>query len=260
MAGAGFKTFNTGDVLLASEVNTYLMQQTVMVFDDASARTTALGANVAEGMMSYLKDTNLTYRYDGSSWLSDAGTTSPLTTKGDLWTYSTTDARLAVGTDGYTLVADSAETTGLKWAAPASSSGPAFFAKRITSIQSLTTNVQTKIQFNGEEFDTDNCYDPTTNYRFTANKAGYYQFNAAVLMDGGSLTAGDIVFKKNGTNFSGGNLGPDDANGYLAVNASAVIYLNGSTDYVEVFVTAYGGAQVNYGNNTTNFSGVWIRS
>jgi len=116
MAGAGFKTFNTGDVLTASDVNTYLMQQTVMVFDDASARSTAL-PTPSEGMFSYLKDTNLTYRYDGSAWLSDAGTTSPLTTKGDLWTYSTTDARLPVGTDGYTLVADSAETTGLKWAA-----------------------------------------------------------------------------------------------------------------------------------------------
>lgn len=119
MAGAGFKSFSTGEVLLAADVNTYLMQQTVMVFDDASARTTALGANVAEGMMSYLKDTNKTYRYDGSSWLDDAGTTSPLTTKGDLWGYSTTDARLPVGTDGYTLVADSAETLGVKWAAPA---------------------------------------------------------------------------------------------------------------------------------------------
>jgi hypothetical protein len=47
------------------------------------------------------------------------GATSPLTTKGDLYTYSTSDARLPVGTNGYTLVADSAEATGLKWAAPA---------------------------------------------------------------------------------------------------------------------------------------------
>lgn len=70
MAGAGFKTFNTGDVLTASDVNTYLMQQTTMVFADASARSTALGANVAEGMISYLKDTNATEVYDGSSWVS----------------------------------------------------------------------------------------------------------------------------------------------------------------------------------------------
>jgi len=124
MAGAGFKTFNTGDVLTAADTNTYLMQQTVMVFADAAARTSALGANVAEGMFSYLKDTNLTYRYDGSNWLSDAGTTSPLTTKGDLWSYSTTDARLAAGNNGETLVADSAATTGLRWSSTPSASNP----------------------------------------------------------------------------------------------------------------------------------------
>lgn len=43
---------------------------------------------------------------------------SPLTTKGDLYTYSTTDARLAVGTNGQVLTADSAEATGIKWATP----------------------------------------------------------------------------------------------------------------------------------------------
>ncbi|NDB61637.1 hypothetical protein EB001_24835 [bacterium] len=48
------------------------------------------------------------------------GATSPLTTKGDIYVYGTSDTRLPVGTNGYTLVADSAETTGLKWAAPAS--------------------------------------------------------------------------------------------------------------------------------------------
>jgi hypothetical protein len=44
-----------------------------------------------------------------------AGTTSPLTTKGDIYTYSTTNDRLPIGTDGQSLQADSSETTGLKW-------------------------------------------------------------------------------------------------------------------------------------------------
>ena len=46
----------------------------------------------------------------------DVGT--PLTTKGDVYTYSTTNARLPVGTDGQVLVADSAEATGLRWGDP----------------------------------------------------------------------------------------------------------------------------------------------
>jgi hypothetical protein len=46
--------------------------------------------------------------------------TSPLTTKGDLHTYSTTDAHLPIGADGTFLVADSATTTGLRWQAPLS--------------------------------------------------------------------------------------------------------------------------------------------
>jgi hypothetical protein len=70
MAGAGYKLFNTGDVLTASQVNTYLMQQTIMVFASSAARTTALTGIVAEGMFSYLTDTNSTEYYDGSAWQS----------------------------------------------------------------------------------------------------------------------------------------------------------------------------------------------
>jgi trimeric autotransporter adhesin len=120
MAGAGYKLFATGDVLTAAQVNTYLNEQTVMVFADSAARTTALSGVLAEGMMSYLQDTDSVEVYDGSAWTAvGGGGSSPLTTKGDLYTFSTVDARLGVGANGTVLTADSAETTGLKWAAPA---------------------------------------------------------------------------------------------------------------------------------------------
>lgn len=115
MAGAGYKLFNTGDVLTAQQVNEYLQQQTVMVFASAAARTTALSGVLAEGMVSYLKDTNLTEVYDGSAWVAIGADQTPLTTKGDLFTYSTQDARLGVGTNGQYLIADSTTATGLKW-------------------------------------------------------------------------------------------------------------------------------------------------
>lgn len=54
----------------------------------------------------------------GLKWAA-GGSSSPLTTKGDIYTYSTVDARLGVGTNDFVLTADSAEATGLKWAAVA---------------------------------------------------------------------------------------------------------------------------------------------
>lgn len=87
MAGAGYKLFQTGDVLTATEVNTYLQQQVTMVFANSTARTSALSGVLAEGMMSYLQDTNQVEVYDGSSWvavgnigdITAVNTNSPLT-------------------------------------------------------------------------------------------------------------------------------------------------------------------------------------
>ena len=79
MAGAGYKLFATGDVLTAAQVNTYLMQQTVMVFASSAARTTALSGVLAEGMVSYLQDTNSLEVYDGAAWVGATGDITALT-------------------------------------------------------------------------------------------------------------------------------------------------------------------------------------
>ena len=79
MAGAGYKLFATGDVLTAAQVNTYLMQQTVMVFASSAARTSALSGVLAEGMVSYLQDTNSLEVYDGAAWVGATGDITALT-------------------------------------------------------------------------------------------------------------------------------------------------------------------------------------
>lgn len=67
MAGLGFKDFTAGDILTAADVDGYLMQG-CMVFDDAAARSSAIGTAVSEGMLSYTKDDNAVQIYDGASW------------------------------------------------------------------------------------------------------------------------------------------------------------------------------------------------
>ncbi len=67
----GYKTFNTGDVLTAAQVQYYLQNQSIMYFADATARDAALTAPIRqEGMFVYLADTNTTMYYDGTTWQS----------------------------------------------------------------------------------------------------------------------------------------------------------------------------------------------
>jgi hypothetical protein len=150
MAGAGYKLFNTGDVLTAAQVNTYLQEQVVMVFANAAARTTALTSVLAEGMVSYLKDTNATEVYDGSAWvaignsgditgvtagtgISGGGTSgtvtitnamaTEITAAGDIivGTGSGTFDNLPIGTTGQVLTADTTVSPyKVKWASSSS--------------------------------------------------------------------------------------------------------------------------------------------
>jgi len=71
MPSRGIKTWTTGDVLQAADVNEYLAEQAVMVFDDSSDRDSdlAAGPGATEGMTVYLKDVNQITYYDGSTWV-----------------------------------------------------------------------------------------------------------------------------------------------------------------------------------------------
>ena len=68
MAGAGWKSYSTGDLIDATTFQTFVQDQVIQVYADASARDTALGTNDAEGMFCFLKDSNTLQFYDGSAW------------------------------------------------------------------------------------------------------------------------------------------------------------------------------------------------
>ena len=67
-----YKVFTNGSVLPASDVNTYLMDQSVMVFSSSATRAAALTAPV-EGMLTWLQDTNKYENYNGSAWVALGG-------------------------------------------------------------------------------------------------------------------------------------------------------------------------------------------
>jgi hypothetical protein len=166
MAGAGYKLFSTGDVLSASDVNTYLQQQTIMVFASAAARTTALASVLAEGMVTYLKDTDVVEIYTGAAWVSlddpNAIQNSIVTAKGDIIgaTASSTPARLAVGTNNQVLTADSTTATGLKWATPSTGA--------LTLISTTTLSAVSSQSFNSVFTST------YTNYQIVINLSATY--------------------------------------------------------------------------------------
>jgi hypothetical protein len=110
------------------------------------------------------------------------------------------------------------------------------FSVYIGSSFSTTSNVATKIPLNTENFDTANAFDNTTNYRFTPLVAGYYQINLTVTQ--GFASASGITYAsiyKNGTEYTQGTRVVNSATaGQSGVN-STLLYLNGSTDYIEFY-------------------------
>jgi len=119
---------------------------------------------------------------------------------------------------------------------------PAFEAS-LSAHQSIADNAVDKVQFNTEIFDTDNCYDNSTNYRFTPTVAGKYFVYASATVDdsAGQFRQAQTLLYKNGSSIAIAKANYDTSStsegeaGTPVVNT--VVDMNGSTDYLEVFVS-----------------------
>ena len=138
------------------------------------------------------------------------------------------------------------------------------FSAYVGTNQAVSTNTWTKLQCSVEEFDTANCYDSSTNYRFTPNVAGYYLFNGMTDNVTGSPSRVIHQFYKNGTTAKVGlDIGISTGNFSQAAGgvSTALIYMNGTTDYVEFYVYYGGGASVAGGSsNQSYFQGILLRT
>jgi hypothetical protein len=136
---------------------------------------------------------------------------------------------------------------------------PAFSAYQSTT-QSVNSGTFTKVQLQTEEFDTASAFDSTTNYRFTPQVAGYYQVSGTI---GWSFITGQSVISifKNGSRFKDGSYNTATTDGTKSV-VSALINLNGSTDYIEMYCYQNTGTAKNTdtGALSTYFQAVMVRN
>ena len=140
---------------------------------------------------------------------------------------------LALQTNGTTAVTiDASQNVSFaKGFTVGTTASPAFSAY-MTSSQTITSSVSTKAAFNLKEFDTNSNYD-TSAYRFTPTIAGYYQVNASYRYDASTVPSRAIIsIYKNGSEFKRGN---DIGNNSTEGVASALIYCNGTTDFIELY-------------------------
>lgn len=110
-----------------------------------------------------------------------------------------------------------------------------------------------KVPFNTEEFDIGGFFDATTNSRFQPTVAGYYFVHGAVT-SASAATVLQVQIYKNGTSYKYGEATSGNE-AFPCKTAAALVYLNGSTDYVELWATGSAGGNTNPVASLTWFQG-----
>jgi hypothetical protein len=143
---------------------------------------------------------------------------------------------------------------------------PAFSAG-LSSGQTITTGSFTKITCQYEQFDTNNNYDNSTNYRFTPTVAGYYLLTGAASFYATQASNGTVLVTiyKNGSELLRGARIAWITNQPTTPNVSGLVYFNGSTDYAELYCYQSQGNSLNLDYNGTTplvtyFQGYLVRT
>ena len=223
---------------------------------DAAGTGTSVGLNVGSGKTLAVAGT---LTATGTQTLSGTTTISTITSAA-----ATALTLKSAGTTAIT-VDTSQNVTFAKGLTVGATAAPSFSAYANAN-QTLTTNVATKVILQLEEWDTASAFDSTTNYRFTPAVAGYYKFDAMLRWGCTGAASGVwMALYKNGSlykrSFELGSLNSMQ-NGQILL--SEMCYLNGSTDYVELYALVAGTGPTLDGTSgspySSRFSGFLARS
>lgn len=235
------QTFTTGQVLTAAQMTS--LQQTAMLGGSASAKTasyTLVAADAGTAItMSNASATTITvntglFAAGDTVTILNIGAGTCTITAGTATVSKPTNATLALvqNAGGVLYFTATGAATFMPFDVGAASTGfRGARAYRATSNQTLTNNTFTKVQLNAETFDTNNEFDSTTNYRFTPTIAGYFRISA--IMETTATTRSIGMFYKNGSEVT--RWSDTYSNNVGGSSGTDVIYLNGTTDYIELY-------------------------
>jgi len=146
---------------------------------------------------------------------------------------------LEIGSSGDTVTVPSGATFNVAGTLGSALKNTPAFEAYLSSNQSVSDNTNTKAQFDTEVFDTDSCYDNSTNYRFTPTVAGKYFVYTSIRVQSTNntqLKTSHLYIAKNGSNVA--ETHSLFWNSYIRAHTvikTATIDMNGSSDYLEVF-------------------------
>ena len=187
-----------------------------------------------------------------------SGSTSGTTTLQATAVAGTTTLTLPAVTGTVVSTGSTAVVSQAMLAANVAGNGPAFLVSGAGT--ACANGVATLITFTSETFDTNGCYNNTGStvtlngvsapaYSFAPNVAGYYEFTASIFSDGSAADRPSIYLYKSGASYlSVFAVGTGIAGGQ-SYQISGLIYLNGSSDYVQCYYVQSSG-----GTTTTNAS------
>ena len=167
-----------------------------------------------------------------------------------------TGTTLTLGTSGDTIAIPSGVTIANSGTATGFAANTPAFEAYLSDDVRINDDAVVKVAADTEVFDTDNCYDNSTNYRFTPTTAGKYFVYARATFDeaANNLQMCALRVYKNGSNIATARTNFDNQYGEGATPViTTVVDMNGSSDYLEMYAQAdsSNGSQITLQGNAT---------